>query len=215
MSSGDGPFRVQPKQGAYSCGIKASGQGWVTWDCRGGRLTRRIYILGEGFVGTRMGTEEELPMGDKKDNGAVTLETDKPSGKVKQITEYLKYTFTKDELLVHARELGRTTHEIQRHENQLDAIKKELNAKISSLEAQRNVLSNHVTNGYEMRQVDCEVRFNVPESKKKTVVRLDTEETVQVLPMDGYECQEELDFEKAEAKKTGAEVAAGAPVPEG
>jgi len=45
---------------------------------------------------------------------------------------------------------------------------------------------------------------------------MDTQETVEVKPMESHECQEELDFEKAaERKAVGpAEVAAAAPVPE-
>lgn len=147
----------------------------------------------------------------------------KPAGKVKKIAEYLKYTFTEKELLEIGRNLGRSSHEIGRLEGELDAFKKQMNAQIARLEADQSVLAQQVTNGYEMRQIACEVRFNVPESKLKTIVRLDTMETVKVEAMDSYECQEELNFEKAAEQdekgkepppETPAEAAAKAPVPE-
>ena len=51
-----------------------------------------------------------------------------PKGKVKKITEYLKYTFSEKELLEIGRNLGRSSHEIQRLEGELDAFKKQMNA---------------------------------------------------------------------------------------
>ena len=129
-----------------------------------------------------------------------------PKGKVKQITEYLRYDFTRMELVERAQELARSLQEIQRLEDNLASVKKNIQSQVAEQEAKRNRLSNCVAAGYEMRDVPCEVRFNDPESKKKTVVRLDSLEIVQVLPMDGYECQEELDFEERQEAESAVPV---------
>jgi len=128
-------------------------------------------------------------------------------GKVKETTEWLRYDFSNDELLDKARELGRAGQEISCLESQLDSVKKDLNAKIAALEATRGMLGNHVTSGYEMRNLKCEIRYNDPEDKTKTVVRVDTGEVIRTAKMESHELQEEIDFEKA-AEKPGAETTA-------
>mgnify|MGYP001611050355 CR=1 FL=1 len=134
-------------------------------------------------------------------------------GKVKQITEYLRYDFTRMELVERAQELARSLQEIQRLEGNcpwcpVASVKKNIQSQVAEQEAKRNRLSNCVAAGYEMRDVPCEVRFNDPESKKKTVIRLDNLEIVRVLPMDRYECQEELDFEERQEAESPVPVPA-------
>jgi len=150
----------------------------------------------------------------------ILAEPTKPPGKVKKITEYLRYDFTRIELVERAQDLARTLQEIQRLEDNLASLKKSIQSQVAEQEAKRNRLSNCVAAGYEMRDVACEVRFNLPSSKLKTIIRVDTYATVNIMAMDSYECQEELNFEKAlDAEKpaenaTPAQAAAAAPVPE-
>lgn len=199
--------------------MKKKGKGITTTITAGGRSTGPM----KDGIDPQKAMDVMRPVVEAAVRAAVA--ENKPTGKVKKISEYLRYDFSRQELVERAQELARTIQEIQRLEDNLASIKKNIQGQIAEYEAKRNRLTQIVSAGYEMRDVECEVRYNVPVSKIKTIVRLDSNEEVAVKPMEQYECQEELDFEKAEERKakkaepekpaeTPAEVAARAPVPE-
>ena len=111
----------------------------------------------------------------------------------KKIKMNLQYKFTKEELL----DLGRTLGESQLALRQLDDDRKmvvdEWKAKISSQEATINDLSNKTSSGYEYRNIECSVTYDVPVKGQKTIMRLDSGDVVKIMEMDDAEKQGELD----------------------
>ena len=70
----------------------------------------------------------------------------------------------------------------------LEATLKEISSQYKAeIVQQDNIIqqaAQKIRDGYEYREVDCEVAFNVPERGKKTITRLDTMETsVQIMTM--------------------------------
>lgn len=67
----------------------------------------------------------------------------------------------------------------------------------SDIEAKTKAIgdfSRRINNGYEHRNIDCQIRFNDPESGMKTLMRMDTGEIVRITKMSEAEKQEELPF---------------------
>lgn len=109
--------------------------------------------------------------------------------------EYLKYEFTRREIQELGTELARATQEAA----ELEQRKKEITASLKSeIEAKAGTmarLARLVTTGYEHRDVECAVKFHEPKTGVKTIIRLDTGETVRVDPMTEKELQQSLPFE--------------------
>ena len=118
---------------------------------------------------------------------------------VEKTKEYLRYNFTDAEYLDHARKLGRLNEELARAEERKKSVSAELASMVKTLEDQVSAQSRLVSNGYEYRDIDCEVRFDDPERGKKRVVRLDTGEVVREAFMTGNELQETLPLTETQA----------------
>ena len=117
----------------------------------------------------------------------------------------LRYTFSNTELL----EIGKRLAEGARRLGELDKEKKRITsdytARMNAVESEVNILSAAISSGYDIRPIECHVQLHLPKAGEKTIVRLDTFETVGVEQMTGDEMQTMLKFE-AEAK--ASEVAA-------
>jgi len=127
-----------------------------------------------------------------------TGEPPKPPGRIKRDRIYLRYDFTKQELLDMAREIGRCGQRIAEKETELTAVKKDLQGQIEGYEAKRQTLSNHLASEFEMRNIDCEIRLHDPAPKKKSIVRVDTNAVVRIEDMAWDELQEEIDFDRSQ-----------------
>lgn len=114
----------------------------------------------------------------------------------KKISEYLKYEFTTEERLVLADELGRANRNLDALKLRKAEVTKRIGSEIAEAESTVNGLSNKVVDGYEYRNIDCEVRFDVPRRGMKTIVRLDTSEIVAEKRMSDEENQMVLKFEQ-------------------
>lgn len=121
--------------------------------------------------------------------------TPKEKPRTAELTEYLRYDFTQAELLEHAQTLGRLNQERARSEERKKAVTKELASEVERFAAEVARESRLVTQGYEYRDIRCEVRYHDPEKGKKTIVRLDSGEVVRTAFMTGEEMQEAFDFE--------------------
>lgn len=124
------------------------------------------------------------------------------SPEVMKTWENLKCPFTHEELLERAKELSMHTQNLVQEEATKKEIISEIGGRIAKHRAHMNLLSVQISNGYEMRQIECEVWLNRPERGTKTVVRLDTGEIVRESPMTAAERQMMLPFEKAEQPQT-------------
>lgn len=109
-----------------------------------------------------------------------------------EVTENLKCRLTIAETLDMSRRLARNTQQLSATEENKKRIAKDMASDIATLQGEINRLSGLVDQGYEYREVKCEVRYNDPEPKMKRIVRTDTFEEVQCVPMTWAELQEEL-----------------------
>jgi hypothetical protein len=69
--------------------------------------------------------------------------------------------------------------------------------KVEKLDSAITHLTRVLCEGWEYRDVKCKVLWNKPKPKQKTIVRLDTGEQVEIVPMTEDECQEELDLKES------------------
>lgn len=119
---------------------------------------------------------------------------------VRKSKRYLQCKFAHDELF----SFGKTLAEKNALNKQVEADKKSLvkqfDAKLAEIASQVDQISNFLQTGYEYRHVDCIETFGEPDRVKKTVIRTDTGETVEVVPMSPEEMQRVLDFEKEQSE---------------
>jgi predicted transcriptional regulator len=109
---------------------------------------------------------------------------------MKIVTKFLPVILTQSELLDISKKSVEKTLEVDRIE--------ELKKKITPLRDEVTELSKKFKDGYEMRPVTCKVLFHTPVNGRKTIIREDTGETVEVLNMDLEEMQEAFEFQEAE-----------------
>lgn len=113
----------------------------------------------------------------------------------KTITRNLRCNLTQPELVEAARSSAELTRGISALENDKSRINKDYAARIAEKEAQRSIINDTITSGYEFREVKCQVDFDKPNKGQKTVTRLDTNEVVSVETMTAEEMQRELDLD--------------------
>jgi len=107
-------------------------------------------------------------------------------------TEWLKYEFTEEELKDFSKRLAYETRELMENEEAKKSVMSDFKSKIESSKEKISKLSNQINNGYEYRNIDCEVILNEPEAGMKQIVRKDTGELVKTLTMNSEEKQENL-----------------------
>lgn len=112
------------------------------------------------------------------------------------VKEYLKCTLTNAEKLAVGEGLARAQQKLRAKQEELKEVQAQVKAEIAKVEADIGLQSSTLANGYEYRNVDCEVRFHDPKQGMKTLVRLDTGEMLQPTRMNSDECQVHL-FEQA------------------
>ena len=101
---------------------------------------------------------------------------------------------TQAELVDAGKRLAESTTTLIQLEDEKTKVQSDFKAKITKQQAEISLLSSLVKSGYEFRDVTCKVMFNQPEEGKKTIVRLDTNQTVKVEPMTMEERQRNLDL---------------------
>ena len=118
-----------------------------------------------------------------------------------RLYEAIKYSFTEGEI----RELG----ESLAHETQLlldlkgkkAAVDAELNASMKSAGQRIAELSEKITAGFELREVECLVMLETPRPGLKRIIRIDTNEVVRDEPMTLAEMQGSFGFSEGEGEK--------------
>ena len=107
-------------------------------------------------------------------------------------TEWLKYSFSEAEIKELAKKLAYETRTLEELEDQKKSVVSDFSNKITRVKASLSGLANNINNGYDFRNIDCEVLLNSPEAGQKSIVRLDTGEIVRVEDMTQNEKQEKL-----------------------
>lgn len=95
----------------------------------------------------------------------------------------LRYDFTAVETHELSLLLANKDKEIKALVQQKKSVTSQFTAKINEAEASRGKLSNQVPDGFEYRDIDCEVNFNQPAQGKKTIIRKDSNTLVGVESM--------------------------------
>jgi hypothetical protein len=121
-----------------------------------------------------------------------------------KVTEYLKYTFTDEELLALSKTMAKKNQDLGEVEDDKKRITADFSAKIQSFESEISALARKVYSGYEHRNVECKVLFHTPDIGMKTVVRTDSGEVVREEAMSTSERQEILPFVNGEDIRTEA-----------
>ena len=105
--------------------------------------------------------------------------------------EYVKYSFSEDEKKEIAIEMARKITELEQLEKDKGAMAAEFKGKIDLAKAQAGGAATKLNNGYEMRQIKCEV---VPDFALKIwkYVRTDTNEIAKERRMTSDDLQMQL-----------------------
>ena len=98
-------------------------------------------------------------------------------------------------LLAIAEEMSGKIFEIE----QIELAKK----RITPLRDELTLLGSKYTSGFEDVELECDIEYNSPEPGKKSIVRPDTGENVEVVDMTAEDMQEDLGFTDAEVVHDG------------
>src|SRR5690349_20863161 len=90
----------------------------------------------------------------------------------------LKYVFTASEIHYLSLQLAGKNKEKMAIEEEKSSISAQYGAKVKEVTATINKLSNQVTDGYELREVDGEIEYHKPAQGKKTFTRKDNGEKI-------------------------------------
>ena len=88
---------------------------------------------------------------------------------------------------------------------QIETAKK----RITPLREELTLLGSKYNSGFEDVEIECNIVFNSPEPGKKTIVRPDTGEKIEVVDMTKDELQEDLPFTESEVVSDGPKQLAG------
>ena len=111
--------------------------------------------------------------------------------------EKLRYRFTPEEHLKNAEHLASKFHEAGEMKQTHEAIKANLAEQKKTLEAELGKYARLVSDGFDIRDVQCRWDYGRPSGTQKTLVRLDTEIDVRTEMMLDHERQEVIKFEEA------------------
>ncbi|MDD5699114.1 MAG: hypothetical protein PHH77_10905 [Victivallaceae bacterium] len=101
--------------------------------------------------------------------------------------EQLECVLTQDELVEMGRKLSKETQRRNSLEDEKKSVNSSLKASIDACNAEINRLGIIVSNGKEMREVECETRYNTPQNGIKSLIRMDTGEVIREQPMSSNE----------------------------
>lgn len=102
-------------------------------------------------------------------------------------TRQLRYDFTAVEIHDLSIELADKTKELKAITEEKKAINSQYTTKINVIKAATDVLSNQVSDGWEYRETECEVRYHEPAQGRKTIIRKDTDTIVAEEAMTDYD----------------------------
>ncbi|GEM_PF-5743378 len=106
----------------------------------------------------------------------------------KTVKRYLKHTFTEPEMLSFRDTLASTICELSQLEDEKKTVTSQYAAKINEKKATSNMAAQNIRNGYEFRDIECDIFYDL-KRRMKTIVRKDTGEFIEELPMTAEELQ--------------------------
>lgn len=99
----------------------------------------------------------------------------------------LRYDFTAVEIHDLSLQLANKNKEVKSLIQKKKSVTSQCTAEINAAEAACGVLSNQVADGYEHREIECEVIFNQPTQGKKTIIRKDSNALVGIESMTAFD----------------------------
>jgi DUF1365 family protein len=111
---------------------------------------------------------------------------------IKYFNKELPVKLTQTEMLDKAKELSRANQDIVSLESSMKSMASEFKSKIQGKEAEIDILSQAISNGYEYRPVECYWDYDW-KGGKKHLVRTDTGESVRVEDISQSERQGRLE----------------------
>ena len=105
---------------------------------------------------------------------------------VKTEKRSLRYDFTASEIHDLSIELAQKNKECVSLENEGKAVQSQYASKIKVVKSEIAKLSNQVSDGWEIRDIECDVVYHKPAKGKKTITRKDTGRSY-VEPMESWE----------------------------
>lgn len=121
----------------------------------------------------------------------------------------LRYDFTAKETHDLSIQLANETRKLAAIEEEKSSIASQYAAKVKESKATCNKLSNLVADGYELRDIECEIQYHKPQQGKKTIIRKDSNKVTAIEAMTEWEWnlfnqpQDEDDNEQTAGKKGG------------
>lgn len=112
----------------------------------------------------------------------------------------VEYRFSIEEIGELARKSALETQRVNELEDKKKQVTSDLKAQIEAAQATVNVFSAKISNGYEMRETECEVVFN-PKTSTKHYYNAKTHAFVRSAEMTRRDFELSLPFEKDEEKK--------------
>ena len=113
----------------------------------------------------------------------------------KRAVENCKCNLTAAEMRQAGDDLARATRSAIECENDKKTTAAAYKARAEMLSAQCASLSLKITQGYEMRDIECVVYYGTPRQGFKQIIRPDTGETIREEPMTPAEMQSVFDFD--------------------
>ena len=110
-------------------------------------------------------------------------------------TRRLQRKLESEQLLAIGKEMSDKLLEVE----QIETAKK----RITPLREELTLLGSKYNSGFEDVEIECNIVYNSPEAGKKTIIRPDTGETIEVVDMTKDELQEDLEFTEAEVVSDG------------
>lgn len=114
---------------------------------------------------------------------------------VRKEQHFLRVDFTEPELKEFSKTLARETQNLAQAEEEKKLAVAQFAERIARCKSVQSVMSRNISNGYEMRMIECEVHLDLPRKGVATVFRTDTGEMVKERPMEPSELQRELPVE--------------------
>jgi hypothetical protein len=79
----------------------------------------------------------------------------------------IRYSFDKNELAEKSKQLAETCGDKMRIIEEKKSVNSQYKARIDEKESVINLLSSHITTGYEMKNVECEVEYDFDKGLKR------------------------------------------------
>jgi hypothetical protein len=111
-----------------------------------------------------------------------------------ECNRHVQCYFSPEERAELARQLARQTQDLESLNDRKAQVVSEFTAKIKAANAEIFKIARLINNNYEYRDVKCDVLYDTPKRGYKRIIRMDTGEVVEDVPMSADELQQSLDF---------------------